>query len=72
MHLLVFSSITVITRHFKADKRSINPDAPDEGNINWAYLKYAFSIIIIPKLIGVFWLNHLAYRYYERNDFCYC
>jgi uncharacterized membrane protein YfcA len=56
VHLLVFSSATVLTRYFRKSKKVNNPDKPDEGNINWHYLKFAFAIIIIPKLIGVFGL----------------
>lgn len=56
VHLLVFSSLTVAMRYFRPNKRDLNPEKPDEGSINWPYLKYAFSIIIIPKLIGVFGL----------------
>lgn len=56
VHLLFFSALTVLTRYFNRQQQSLNPENPTEGNINWRYLKYAFSIIIIPKLIGVFGL----------------
>lgn len=56
VHLLIFSSATVITRHFKQKKMSYAQTEASQSNIDWPYLKYAFSIIIIPKLIGVFGL----------------
>ncbi|ROS00961.1 hypothetical protein EDC56_1384 [Sinobacterium caligoides] len=57
VHLLVFSAATVIIRHFKKNKIMMGNTAnASEGNIDWNYLKFAFSIIIIPKLIGVFGL----------------
>lgn len=64
VHLLVFSSLTVILRHFKTqrkikNKTVISSEEQQQSNIDWAYLKYAFSIIIIPKLIGVFGLINL-------------
>ena len=56
VHLLIFSSSTIITRHFKQKKMAYAAEITPEKNIDWPYLKYAFSIIIIPKLIGVFGL----------------
>ncbi len=61
VHLLIFSSATVLTRHFRQKhlKNTVSKPSTDEqtkNNIDWRYLKYAFSIIIIPKLIGVFGL----------------
>lgn len=56
VHLLIFSSATVITRYFKQQKIPAGETQQAQKSINWSYLKYAFSIIIIPKLIGVFGL----------------
>lgn len=56
VHLLIFSSATVITRYIKQQKMPIGEAQQAQKSINWPYLKYAFSIIIIPKLIGVFGL----------------
>ena len=77
MHLLVFSSATVVPRFIKnklmqkqqrANELSVESSSEKseliantvnknhESTVDWAYFKYAFSIIIIPKLIGVFGL----------------
>ena len=56
VHLLIFTSITVVLRHFKDKKISASTKQVVEGSVDWKYFKYAFSIIIIPKLIGVFGL----------------
>ena len=53
VHLLVFSSATVIASYFSNKHKLVNPDNPQQSNVDWQYLRYAFSIIIIPKLIGV-------------------
>ncbi|MEH6583306.1 MAG: TSUP family transporter [Halioglobus sp.] len=57
IHLLIFSSITVIqnlSRPVPQYESSQNSAAESPGTIDWAYLKYALGIMIIPKLIGVF------------------
>lgn len=56
VHLLFFSALTVTKNH----KKSNNTDNPTVSTINWKYLRYAFTIIIIPKMIGVFGLVTLA------------
>ncbi|CAH0993402.1 hypothetical protein SIN8267_03551 [Sinobacterium norvegicum] len=48
-HLLFFSSVTLITARVKNKKNATNVPS----GIDWPYFKYAFSIIIIPKIIGV-------------------
>lgn len=58
VHLLIFSSFTVLSRQFSKNKNNASNHSTT-SNINWPYLKYAFSIIIIPKLIGVFGLISL-------------
>ena len=47
VHLLVFSSITVV-------QNSRKPDAG--GTVDWRYLRYLLAIMMVPKLIGVFGL----------------
>jgi len=47
VHLLVFSSITVVQNNRK-------PDAG--GTVDWRYLRYLLAIMMVPKLIGVFGL----------------
>jgi hypothetical protein len=48
-HLLFFSALTLVTSHLKTKKTNLN----EPSGIDWHYLKYAFGIIIIPKIIGV-------------------
>jgi hypothetical protein len=50
VHLLVFSSLTVWknTRQQKANT--------ENSTVDWAYLKKALAIMLVPKLIGVFGL----------------
>lgn len=51
IHLLFFSALTVIQNHKKS-----SANAGIESTIDWPTLRWAFSIVIIPKLIGVFGL----------------
>lgn len=51
VHLLFFSALTVIQNN-----KGLNTTTTGQGTIDWQYLKYGFSIMIIPKLIGVFGL----------------
>ena len=62
VHLLFFSVITVWQNHRKnklaqvaGGHSPVNADeiADNTGTIDWAYLKKALKIMIIPKLIGV-------------------
>jgi uncharacterized membrane protein YfcA len=52
IHLLFFSSLTVFHSHQTAVKAGQSSTA----TIDWSYLGYSLSIMIIPKLIGVFGL----------------
>jgi len=58
VHLLFFSSITVYQSHREAKrKRHQSTDEQEQNStIAWPYLRFALSIIIIPKLIGIFGL----------------
>lgn len=56
VHLLVFSSLTVWQNQRKFNKASANADQEKVSTVDWGYLKTALSIMIIPKLIGVFGL----------------
>lgn len=53
LHLLFFASLTIWQDSQKNKRKS-----PDEqqSTIDWAYLKKAMGILIVPKLIGVFGL----------------
>lgn len=50
VHLVFFSVITVANSHLRERRR-----APGEGRatVNWAFLRYALALMVIPKLIGV-------------------
>jgi uncharacterized membrane protein YfcA len=49
VHLLLFSGATVWLAH-RADRASGHGSAQ---SVNWAFLRYAFPLMLIPKLIGV-------------------
>lgn len=49
VHLLLFSGITVLLAH-RADKAAGRAEA---STVNWAFLRYAFPLMLLPKLIGV-------------------
>ncbi|MCZ6829994.1 MAG: sulfite exporter TauE/SafE family protein [Gammaproteobacteria bacterium] len=50
IHLLLFSSLTVVQNHRKAVRAGV----AEGGTVDWAFLRYALLIMAIPKLIGVF------------------
>ncbi|MBJ6137107.1 TSUP family transporter [Marinobacter litoralis] len=54
IHLLVFSSLTIWmnNRQGQTDRQG----SPKSGTVDWHYLGRMFSILIVPKLIGVFGL----------------
>lgn len=54
VHLLFFSSLTVVLNNRKAN--NANDLEAKTGTVDWHYLKFAFSIMLVPKLIGVFGL----------------
>ncbi len=60
VHLLVFSSITIIGNNFrhKSGGNHVEQTAAAQagGTVDWAYLKRLLAILIVPKLIGVFGL----------------
>ena len=55
VHLLVFSSITILKSNSTRFQKRGNQTSqiPHTSTIDWSYLKHAMSIMIIPKLIGV-------------------
>lgn len=50
IHLLFFSFITVLHSHIRAPGRTQQGQG---GTVNWAFLRYALPLMIVPKLIGV-------------------
>ncbi|PLX63358.1 sulfite exporter TauE/SafE family protein [Sedimenticola selenatireducens] len=55
IHLLVFSSSTVLVHARRSSLAKASGGAFRQG-IDWAYLRYALAVMIIPKLLGVFGL----------------
>jgi len=49
IHLLLFSGTTVWLAH-RADRAAGPPSA---STVNWAFLRYALPLMLVPKLIGV-------------------
>lgn len=52
VHLLIFSGLTIVMARLKL-RRERRMDDAKEGSINWAFLKFAFPIMLLPKLLGV-------------------
>lgn len=48
IHLLIFSSLTIWQAH-----RTERKQGRSVSTVNWAFLRYALPIMLIPKLIGV-------------------
>lgn len=70
-HLLFFSSLTVWqNQRNSAREQSLNSDESKAGSIDWRYLKKALSIMIVPKLIGVFGLLTLPATLMTGIIFC--
>lgn len=56
VHLLIFSSITVITNLTKSRPQyqvNIGEEGEPLSTVDWRYLRFALMVMIIPKLIGV-------------------
>jgi uncharacterized membrane protein YfcA len=50
VHLLFFSALTVVQSHLRT---GAGDEGSTESTVNWAFLRYALPLMIIPKLIGV-------------------
>lgn len=50
VHLLFFSLLTVLQSHRKNARQQVDEQ---RGTVNWAFLRYALPLMIVPKLIGV-------------------
>jgi uncharacterized membrane protein YfcA len=50
VHLLLFSALTVGRSHLRSGGY---PGHGRQGTVNWAFLRYALPLMILPKLIGV-------------------
>ncbi|GAB3487285.1 TSUP family transporter [Marinomonas epiphytica] len=56
IHLLIFSSWIAWQGAQQAKKTASSDNLASQSNIDWAYLKKALGIMLVPKLIGVFGL----------------
>lgn len=52
VHLLVFSTLTV-WQNQRQQKRVASVNSTSAGTVDWAYLKKAMAIMIVPKMVGV-------------------
>lgn len=52
VHLLFFASITILQNQRKLKKQA-GPASSPQSSIDWSFLKYAMTIMIIPKIVGV-------------------
>jgi uncharacterized protein len=52
VHLLIFSTLTVLP-NFRKHHREKRDNTETASTIDWAYLKKALKIMIVPKMIGV-------------------
>ena len=50
VHLLFFSLLTVLLSHRKKARQQLGQQS---ATVNWAFLRYALPLMIVPKLIGV-------------------
>ena len=50
VHLLFFSLLTVVQSHLRTSR---DKGAGQGSTVNWAFLRYALPLMIVPKLIGV-------------------
>jgi hypothetical protein len=55
VHLLFFSGLTILLAHLETRRtRRSQPEAGEaSGTVNWSFLRYAFPLMILPKLLGV-------------------
>ncbi len=53
VHLLLFSALTVVQAHFRSRGQAAVANGAVTTTVNWAFLRYAFPLMLIPKLIGV-------------------
>lgn len=53
VHLLLFSFLTVAQAHLRGRRGETAAAGPVQTAVNWAFLRYAFPLMLIPKLIGV-------------------
>lgn len=56
VHLLFFASLTFWLDHRKKIRSKKTKASTHNTGVDWAYLKKALSIMIVPKLVGVFGL----------------
>lgn len=67
VHLLFFASITVIQNHHK--QKHLRENGSGDTTVDWAYLRRALGIMIVPKLVGVLGLLTLPTAIMSRIIF---
>jgi len=53
VHLLFFSALTVWQNNRKKTSKNNSNHSHQQSTIDWSYLRFGLSVIIVPKLIGV-------------------
>lgn len=70
IHLLIFSSWIAYSNQRQVKLAKVQQPDVDISTIDWAYLKKALSIMIVPKLLGVFGLLTLPANLMSSIIFC--
>jgi len=53
VHLLFFSALTIALAKWEGRRRREASQDPSADTVNWAFLRYALPLMLVPKLIGV-------------------
>jgi len=53
VHLLFFSALTIILARWKGRSRRGSEVDASADTVNWAFLRYALPLMLVPKLVGV-------------------
>jgi uncharacterized protein len=53
VHLLLFSFLTIVQAHVRVRRAGGEGAALVQTTVNWTFLRYAFALMLIPKLVGV-------------------
>lgn len=53
VHLLFFSALTIILAKWEGRRRRESDQGAPADTVNWAFLRYALPLMLVPKLIGV-------------------
>lgn len=53
VHLLLFSFLTIAQAHLRVRRAGSAAAGAVQTTVNWTFLRYAFLLMLIPKLVGV-------------------